>query len=104
MSQYSASRTEKISVENYLLHKMVLDREEDLESSYIRIPSKQNLKRRVRTNVETESLKHSEMDGLKIREKLMSVTKEGDKLPRIISLHRQAEAQVLKQMRRKNMF
>ena len=49
---YSGSKTEKISVENHNLHKMILESEEALESKYIEIPYKKSNQKRFKTNVD----------------------------------------------------
>ena len=70
---------------------MILESEESIEKSYIRIPSKQKFSKRVKTNTDSEVLKQStELDNLKIKEKLMNMTKEGDRLPRILNHYKLA--------------
>jgi hypothetical protein len=54
---YSASKAEKISIENHSLHKMILDSDEANESKYIEIPTKKSNQRRFKTNADTESVK-----------------------------------------------
>ena len=47
---------------------MVLDNDRDLESSYIKIPSKAKATKRVKTNLDSSIAKQSsEVDSLKIR-------------------------------------
>lgn len=91
-SQYQPSVADKISVENCNLKKMIFEDENEAESKYKELPSHRSQKRRVKTNVEVDSAKNNiDLERLKIKERLMSLTREKDSLPRIISLHKRAE-------------